>query len=62
LKNDQTHDESHNKMGFFSFFGEVLIFFYEPTKAHKQWNNSFETQQGITLAHMQKLSKVNDRI
>jgi hypothetical protein len=49
-------------MGIFSSFGKILIFFYELTKAHEQWNNSFETQQGITLAHMQKLSKINDRI
>jgi hypothetical protein len=49
-------------MGIFFSFGKILKFFYEPTKAHKQWNNSFETQQGITLAHIQKLSKVNDRI
>jgi len=62
LKNDQTHEESHNKMGNYFSFGKILKFFYEPTKAHKRWNNSFETQQGITLAHIQKLSKVNDKI
>jgi len=49
-------------MGNFFFFWQNPEFFYNPTKAHKQWNNSFETKQGITLAHMQKLSKVNDRI
>jgi hypothetical protein len=45
-------------MGVFSFFGKILKLFYKPTKTHKQWNNSFETQQGITLAHMQKLLKL----
>jgi hypothetical protein len=46
------------KWEFYFIFGKILKFFYKPTKAHKQWNNSFETQQGITLAHMQKLSKI----
>ncbi len=53
---------NHTTKWEFFLFLQNPEFFYKSTKAHKQWNNSFETQQGITLARMQKLSKVNDRI